>query len=70
MASEQGRHWLIESNKWTRKPLAYWVQQVNKEAIGLLSPTIHRVCVTRPSEIFVNFIFKHIDAPSINTICR
>ena len=28
------------------------------------------LCVTRPSEIFVIFVFKHIHAASIYTICR
>ena len=27
------------------------------------------LCVTCPSEIFVSFVFKHIDAASIETIC-
>ena len=34
------------------------------------SPTIFHLCVTRPSEMFVNFVFKHIHTASICTICR
>ena len=29
-----------------------------------------RLCVTRPPEIFVSFVFKHIHAASVYTICR
>ena len=42
--------------KWTRKPLAY------RKSNNLL--------ITRPPEICVNLVFKHIHAPSSYTICR
>ena len=32
------------------------------------SPTILNLCVTRPSETFISFVFKHIHAASIYTI--
>ena len=41
----------------TRKPLASRVKK------------IFRLCLTRPSEIIVNFVFRHIHAASIYTIC-
>ena len=44
--------------KWTRKSLVY------RES------NIFHLCVTRPPEICVNFVFKHIPAASIDTICR
>ena len=44
--------------KWTRKPLAY------RE-----SNNVH-LLITRPPEICVNLVFKHIHAASIYTICR
>ena len=38
---------------------------------GLIkSPTLVDLHVTRPPEIFVNFVFKHIHAASSYTICR
>ena len=44
--------------KWTRKPLAY------RE-----SNNVH-LLITRPPEICVNLVFKHIHAASSYTICR
>ena len=44
--------------KWTRKPLAY------RE-----SNNVH-LFITRPPEICVNLVFKHIHAASSYTICR
>ena len=44
--------------KWTRKPLAY------RE-----SSNVH-LLITRPPEICVNLVFKHIQAASSYTICR
>ena len=44
--------------KWTRKPLAY------RE-----SNNVH-LLITRPPEICVNLVFKHIHAVSSYTICR
>ena len=44
--------------KWTRKPLAY------RE-----SNNVH-LLITRPHEICVYLIFKHIQAASSYTICR
>ena len=44
--------------KWTRKPLAY------RES------NIFNLCVTRPPEICVNLVFKHIHAASSYTIHR
>ena len=44
--------------KWTRKPLAY------RE-----SNNVH-LLITRPPEICVNLVFKHIRAASSYTICR
>ena len=43
--------------KWTRKPLAY------RE-----SNNVH-LLITRPPEICVNLVFKHIHAASSYTIC-
>ena len=34
------------------------------------TPAVFHLYVTRPSEIFANFVFKHIHAASIYTICR
>ena len=45
-------------SKWTRKPLAY------RE-----SNNVH-LLITRPPEICVNLVFKHIHAASSYTICR
>ena len=47
--------------KWTRKPLPHWL---------IVSRTLFHLCVTRPPEICVNFVFKHIHAASIYTMCR
>ena len=44
--------------KWTRKPLAY------RE-----SNNVH-LLITRPPDICVNLVFKHIHAASSYTICR
>ena len=44
--------------KWTRKPLAY------RE-----SNNVH-LLITRPPEICVNLVFKHIHAASSYTVCR
>ena len=44
--------------KWTRKPLAY------RE-----SNNVH-LLITRPPEICVNLVFKHVHAASSYTICR
>ena len=44
--------------KWTRKPLAY------RE-----SNNVH-LLITRPPDICVNLVFKHIHAGSSYTICR
>ena len=46
------------NGKWTRKPLAY------RE-----SNSVH-LLITRPPEICVNLVFKHIHAASSYTICR
>ena len=46
------------TRKWTMKPLAY------RES------DILNICVTRPPEICVNLVFKHIHAASSYIICR
>ena len=48
----------VPDGKWTRKPLAY------RE-----SNNVH-LLITRPPDIFVNLVFKHIHAASSYTICR
>ena len=51
--------------KWTKKMASgqgsHWLIE---------SPTIFYQCVTRPPEICVNLVFKHIHAASSYTVCR
>ena len=58
MTSGQERHWLIKS------PTIVHLYQSISVYISL------DVTVTRLSGIVVNFVFKHIHAASIYTICR
>ena len=43
---------------------------MDKEAIGLSRVQYFYLCVTRPLEICVNLVFKHIYAASSYTISR
>ena len=61
----------IEKNL-TRLPCKAKAQMTSGQGSHWLieSPAMYHLCVTRPPEICVNLVFKHIHVVSIYTICR